>query len=64
MSLPNILHESVPIGKDDSENLELRRVGTPRTFDFPSRTTVNWLSNVAGRILRGLHGHRVQVSIT
>jgi len=37
MSLPNILHESVPIGRDDSENLELRRVGTPRTFDFPLR---------------------------
>lgn len=37
MSLPNILHESVPVGKDDSDNLELRRVGTPRTFDFPLR---------------------------
>lgn len=37
MGLPNILHESVPIGKDDSENLEVRRVGTPRTFSFPLR---------------------------
>ncbi|HVP95859.1 serine--tRNA ligase [Methanoregula sp.] len=34
MRLPNILHESVPVGKDDTENVELRRVGTPRSFDF------------------------------
>jgi seryl-tRNA synthetase len=37
MRLPNILHESVPQGKDDTENLEIRRVGTPRTFDFEIR---------------------------
>ncbi|MDI9633700.1 MAG: serine--tRNA ligase [Methanolinea sp.] len=37
MRLPNILHESVPVGKDDSENLEVRRVGTPRTFSFSLR---------------------------
>ena len=34
MRLPNILHESVPVGKDDSENVEIRKVGTPRTFTF------------------------------
>ncbi|WP_321507889.1 serine--tRNA ligase [uncultured Methanoregula sp.] len=34
MRLPNILHESVPVGKDDTENAEIKRVGTPRTFDF------------------------------
>jgi seryl-tRNA synthetase len=34
MRLPNILHESVPVGKDDSENVEVKRVGIPRTFDF------------------------------
>jgi len=34
MRLPNILHESVPVGKDDSENVEIRRNGTPRIFDF------------------------------
>jgi len=34
MRLPNILHESVPVGKDDTENVEIKRVGTPRTFDF------------------------------
>jgi seryl-tRNA synthetase len=34
MRLPNILHESVPIGKDDTENVEIKRVGTPKTFSF------------------------------
>jgi seryl-tRNA synthetase len=34
MRLPNILHESVPVGKDDTGNIEIRRVGTVRTFDF------------------------------
>jgi seryl-tRNA synthetase len=34
MRLPNILHDSVPVGKDDTENVEIRRAGTPRTFDF------------------------------
>ncbi|MDD1730230.1 MAG: serine--tRNA ligase [Methanospirillum sp.] len=34
MRLPNILHDSVPQGKDDTENLEIKKVGTPRTFDF------------------------------
>ena len=34
MRLPNILHESVPAGKDDTENVEIKRVGTPRFVDF------------------------------
>jgi seryl-tRNA synthetase len=34
MRLPNILHESVPIGKDDTENVQIKMVGTPRSFDF------------------------------
>ena len=37
MRLPNILHESVPVGKDDTENVEIKRVGTPKTFDFELR---------------------------
>ena len=31
---PNIPHESVPVGKDESENTEMRRNGEPRAFDF------------------------------
>jgi seryl-tRNA synthetase len=34
MRLPNILDDSVPVGKDDTENVEIKKIGTPRTFDF------------------------------
>ncbi len=34
MRLPNYPHASVPIGKDDTENVEQRRVGTPRDFGW------------------------------
>lgn len=34
MRLPNILHESVPRGKDDTENVLVKKVGTPRTVTF------------------------------
>ncbi len=34
MSLPNLPHESVPVGADEAANVELRRWGTPRGFDF------------------------------
>lgn len=34
MGIPNIPHESVPIGADESANQELRKWGEPQTFDF------------------------------
>ena len=34
MSTPNLLHESVPIGKDESENVEIRKHLKPTTFTF------------------------------
>jgi seryl-tRNA synthetase len=34
LTLPNLPHESVPVGKGESENVEVRRCGQPRTFDF------------------------------
>ena len=34
MRLPNILHDSVPYGKDDSENEEVRKEGKIPTFSF------------------------------
>ena len=34
LGLPNTLHESVPEGRDESSNVEVRRWGTPREFDF------------------------------
>ena len=34
LSIPNIPNEQVPVGKEDTENQELRRWSTPREFDF------------------------------
>lgn len=34
MAIPNIIDPSVPIGKDDSENVELKRYGEPVVFDY------------------------------
>ena len=34
LSIPNIPNESVPVGKDDTDNVEQRKWGTPREFDF------------------------------
>ncbi len=34
LGLPNTLHQSVPDGRDETANVELRRWGTPRAFDF------------------------------
>ncbi|HDH00929.1 MAG TPA: serine--tRNA ligase, partial [Nitrospirae bacterium] len=34
LSVPNILHESVPSGRDEEDNVEVRRWGRPRDFDF------------------------------
>jgi len=35
MGLPNLLHDSVPDGRDESANVEVRRNGTVRSFEFP-----------------------------
>jgi len=34
LTVPNIPHDSVPVGKDETENVEVRRWGEPRKFDF------------------------------
>ena len=34
MKIPNIMHESVPIGKDDSENVEVQKFGDPVVPDY------------------------------
>jgi seryl-tRNA synthetase len=36
--VPNVPHASVPPGKSDEDNVEVRRWGTPRAFDFTPRT--------------------------
>lgn len=35
LSLPNLVDDSVPPGRDESDNVEIRKVGTPNTFGFP-----------------------------
>lgn len=40
-AVPNLPHESVPVGSDEHGNVELRRWGTPRVFDFPVRDHVD-----------------------
>ena len=35
LQIPNIIDPSVPIGKDDSENVEVQRFGEPKVPDFP-----------------------------
>ena len=46
-TLPNIPHESVPVGKDESANVEIRRWGTKPEFDFEPRDHVD-LGNALG----------------
>jgi seryl-tRNA synthetase len=38
---PNVPHESVPAGKSADDNVEVRRWGTPRTFDFEVKDHVD-----------------------
>ncbi|HEX8194678.1 MAG TPA: serine--tRNA ligase [Pyrinomonadaceae bacterium] len=40
-NLPNLPHESVPIGADETANMEVRRVGEPREFDFEPKDHVD-----------------------
>ncbi len=40
LGLPNLLHDDVPDGRDETANVELRRWGTPRSFDFEPRDHV------------------------
>jgi len=41
MSLPNLPHESVPVGADESGNVEARRWGTPQTYAFTVKDHVD-----------------------
>ena len=40
-AIPNLPHESVPQGTDESGNIEVRKVGTPRSFDFEVKDHVD-----------------------
>ena len=59
LGIPNLPHASVPSGKDEHDNLEVRRWGTPRVFDFKVQDHVElgarhgWLDAEAGAKLSG-----------
>ncbi|MET3650805.1 serine--tRNA ligase [Dyella japonica] len=59
LGIPNIPHESVPLGNDETQNAEQLRWGTPRTFDFAVKDHVDlgarhgWLDADAGSKLSG-----------
>ncbi|GAB4213445.1 MAG: serine--tRNA ligase [Rhodoferax sp.] len=41
LAVPNLPHESVPVGADEHDNVEVRRWGTPRVFDFAVKDHVD-----------------------
>lgn len=41
LAIPNLPHESVPVGQDESDNVEVRRIGAPRAFDFEVRDHID-----------------------
>ena len=41
LTIPNMPHESVPAGKSETDNVEVRRVGTPKAFDFEVKDHVD-----------------------
>jgi seryl-tRNA synthetase len=59
LGIPNIPHESVPLGRDEHDNAEITRWGVVRTFDFPVKDHVElgerhgWLDGEAGAKLSG-----------
>ncbi len=48
MILPNIIDKSVPIGKDDSENVEIERFGEPKVPDFEVPYHIDIMEKLSG----------------
>ena len=48
MGIPNLLHDSVPVGNDEDDNVEIRRWGEAKTFDFEVKDHVALGENAAG----------------
>jgi len=48
MRIPNILHESVPFGKDDTDNLVVREVGKKKKFDFKLKSHGEMIEDLNG----------------
>lgn len=52
-TIPNIIDDTVPIGKDDSENVEIRRYLTPKTPDFEVPYHIDIIERIGGIDLDG-----------
>ncbi len=72
MGIPNLLDESVPDGKCEDDNVELRKVGEPRQFDFEVKDHIDlgepngWLDFEAAAKLTGarftvMRGHMARM---
>ena len=48
MVIPNIIADSVPIGKDDSENVEIEKIGEPKVFDYEVPYHTDIMESLAG----------------
>ena len=48
LAMPNLAHASVPVGHSEAENVEVRRWGVPRAFDFEPRDHVDIGAAVGG----------------
>ena len=48
LTIPNIMHESVPVGKDDSENVEIRKYLEPKEKSFEVPYHLDILERVGG----------------
>ena len=48
LNLPNVPDESVPVGKDEDDNVEVRRWGTPKAFDFEVKDHVELGETLGG----------------
>jgi seryl-tRNA synthetase len=46
--VPNVPHDSVPVGRSAEDNVEVRRVGTPRTFGFAPKDHVDLGAGLGG----------------
>ena len=59
LGIPNLAHESVPFGSDETQNKEIHRWGTPKQFDFAAKDHVElgnrhgWLDGESAAKLSG-----------
>lgn len=72
MGIPNLLHDTVPVGKNEDDNVEVRKWGEPKAFDFDVKDHVdlgdvnNWLDFETASKLTGsryvvMHGQMAKL---